>query len=400
MEKAELIDDILNRSIADIYPSKEALKKRLQASKKLRVYMGIDPTAPYIHLGHATNYLLLDRFHRLGHKVIVLVGDFTAMIGDPSDKTAARTALTAEEVKTNLKTYKAQISKILNLDDNKNPIEFRLNSQWLAKLSFADAVELAANFTVQQMIERDVFQRRLADNKPLYVHEFFYPLMQGYDSVALEADVEVGGTDQTFNMLAGRALVKRLQNRDKAVITTTLLENPATGEKLMSKSLGTGIGLDEPPTEMYAKVMTLPDEAMIQCFVDCTRLSMADIERLTKALADGENPRNVKMNLAREIVSTFYTPAAAQSAETAFINQFQDKQIPTEMDHLKIDLKGISVVDEVLVKAKLAPSRSQARRLREQGGVRVNGQRLEAESYMFKTGDVLQVGKRRFVRLQ
>ncbi len=273
----EKLQEVLTRSIDTIYPSRQALESLLNSGKQLRIYMGIDPTATYAHLGHATNYIILKRLHDLGHKIIVLIGDFTAMIGDPSDKNSARKRLTKEEVKENIKTFKKQIGQILDFNDKKNPIEFEFNSKWLAKLSFADAVELASHFTVQRMLERDNFEKRLKEQKPLYVHEFFYPLMQGYDSVALKADVEIGGTDQTFNMLAGRTLVKAYQNREKIVVTTTLLENPVTGEKLMSKSLGTGIGLDENATDMFGKTMALPDEAIIQCFIDCTYLSMEEI---------------------------------------------------------------------------------------------------------------------------
>ncbi len=399
MNKKELIEDILSRSIAEIYPSKEALRQRLESGRKLRVYVGIDPTASHVHLGHATNYLLLERFHRLGHKLIVLVGDFTATIGDPSDKSAVRSQLTPDQVKQNLKTYKQQIGKILPFNDKKNPVEFRFNADWLAGLSLADMVELASNFTIQQMIERDVFQRRLADQKPLYVHEFFYPLMQGYDSVALQADVEVGGTDQTFNMLAGRTLVKRLQNRDKFVITTTLLENPATGEKLMSKSQGTGVSLAAPPNEMYAQVMALPDAGIIQTFVDCTRLSMGDIERMKLSLAEGENPRNVKMNLAREIVSTFCSRDEALEAEAAFVSQFRDKELPEDIPLVQTKL-GQRQIDELLVELSLATSRSAAKRRLEQGGVRINGERIETEVATMVSGDVVQAGKRRFLRLK
>ena len=249
------INEVLTRSISVVYPNKESLKEVLLSGKILRIYMGIDPTATYAHIGHATNYIVLKRFHELGHKIIILIGDFTAMIGDPSDKNAARKRLSKEEVLENLKTFKEQIGKIIDFEDKKNPVEFRFNSEWLSKLTFEEGIELASHFTVQQMIERDIFQKRIKENKPLYVHEFFYPLMQGYDSVALNVDMEVGGTDQTFNMLAGRILVKAYQKREKFVITTTLLEHPVTGEKLMSKSLGTGVGLDEPPNQMFGKVM-------------------------------------------------------------------------------------------------------------------------------------------------
>ncbi|TSC69833.1 MAG: tyrosyl-tRNA synthetase, partial [Parcubacteria group bacterium Gr01-1014_70] len=219
----EKIEEVLTRSVEQIYPTKQALEELLSSGRQIKVYVGIDPTADYVHLGHSTNYLVLERLHHLGHKIIVLVGDFTAMIGDPSDKTAARAPLSRKEVAHNLQSFKGQIGKILDFENENNPIDFVFNSTWLSKLDFGKLVELASNFTVQQMLERDMFEKRMRENKPLYVHEFFYPLLQGYDSVALEVDLEVGGTDQTFNMLAGRTLVRRYRKREKFVLTTTLL---------------------------------------------------------------------------------------------------------------------------------------------------------------------------------
>jgi tyrosyl-tRNA synthetase len=395
------IDEILTRSISAIYPSAPALRARLLEGKPLRIYVGIDPTASYVHLGHATNYLLMRRFYELGHKIIVLVGDFTALIGDPSDKTSARVQLTPAEVKQNLKTFKEQIGKILDFESKANPIEFRFNAEWLGRLTFTDVIDLASNFTVQQMIERDTFQKRLSDQKPLFVHEFFYPLMQGYDSVMLEADVEIGGTDQTFNMLAGRTLVKRYQDREKFVITTTLLENPATGEKLMSKSLGTGIGLNEAPNEMYAKVMALPDEAIIQVFIDCTVLPLADIDILKTALVNGENPRNVKMSLAREIVATYHSDKLATEAERIWTSQVSAGERPEELEIKQVNDPDASMVD-VLIEVGFATSKMEAKRLIEQHGVRLNDSVYEdlSDARPFMNGDIIQVGKRRFVQLK
>ena len=361
------IEEILNRSVATIYPNKESLKEILLSGKILRIYMGIDPTATYAHIGHATNYIILKRFHELGHKIIILIGDFTAMIGDPSDKNATRKRLTKEEILENIKTFKEQIGKIIDFEDKKNPIEFRFNSEWLSKLTFEDAVELASHFTVQQMIERDNFQKRIKENKPLYVHEFFYPLMQGYDSVALNVDMEIGGTDQTFNMLAGRTLIKAYQNREKFVITTTLLEHPITKEKLMSKSLGTGVGLDELPNQMFGKVMALPDEALIQLFVDCTYLSMKEIDEIKKELENGENPKNIKMKLAKEIAKMYHGEKAAQDAEDAFENTFGKGEFPNDAQTLKAS-KEDKIID-ILVNNKIIESKSEFRRLVEAGAV-------------------------------
>lgn len=396
-EKMDKIDEVLTRSIDTIYPSRDVFEKMLNSGKKLRIYMGIDPTATYAHLGHATNYIILKRLHDLGHKIIVLIGDFTAMIGDPSDKTAARKRLSKEQVQENLKTFKDQIGKILNFNDSENPIEFRFNSEWLAKLNFEEVVGLSSYFTVQQMMERDIFEKRIAEKKPLYVHEFFYPLMQGYDSVALEADVEIGGTDQTFNMLAGRTLVKAIQDREKIVVTTTLLENPVTGEKLMSKSLGTGVGLNDNPNEMFGKTMALPDEAMIQCFVDCTYLTMEEIKKLEADLKSGANPRDIKVRLAFEIVKMYHSEEAAQKAQENFENVFSKREMPEEIEQKSANSNNII---DLIVEIGFSASKSDARRLVEQSGVRVEEEVVNTEK-TFESGDsfVVRVGKLKFAKV-
>lgn len=394
---AKKIEEVLTRSIDTIYPDKETFEKKLKSGDRLKIYVGIDPTATYVHLGHATNYIILKRLHDLGHEIIVLVGDFTAKIGDPSDKNAARKRLTDEDVKTNLKSFKAQIGKVLDFDNKDNPIEFKFNSEWLAKLTFEDVVDLASHFTVQRMLERDNFERRIKEEKPLYVHEFLYPLMQGYDSVAMEVDVEMGGTDQTFNMLAGRTLVKHYQQREKFVITTTLLENPVTGEKLMSKSLGTGIGLDEEPNDMFGKTMRIPDEAIIQCFVDCTYLEMAEINEMEKGLKDGSNPRDYKFKLAYEIVKIYHSEKEAEAAQQYFVDTFKNKETPEEIE--EFDLAGKTII-EALVGAKIVTSKSDARRNIEQNGVKVNEKALTDVNYEVASGDVIQKGKRFFIKIK
>lgn len=396
----DLIDEVLTRSIDTIYPSKEAFRKKLQEGKQLRIYMGIDPTADYIHIGHSTNYIIMRRLHELGHKIIVLVGDFTAMIGDPSDKTSLRVQLSREEVLENLASFKAQISKILDLESSENPIEFRFNSDWLSKLTFAESAELAANFTVQQMIERDAFQKRLTAGRPLFIHEFFYPLMQGYDSVALEADVEIGGTDQTFNMLAGRTLIKRYKDKEKFVITTTLLTNPVTGEKLMSKSLGTGVSLKADANDMFGKIMALADEGILQCFIDCTYLPMSEIRVIEQELRGDTNPRDVKMRLAREITTMYHSAGAAKKAQEAWVQQFSKAMLPDSIPDILVD-DSVSDWQEVLVANGFAASKSAGRRLIEQGGMKLNQSKVSLDdSLSFQDGDVLQVGKRIAVRLK
>lgn len=390
------IEELLTRSIDTVYPSKEVFKKLLESGKQLRIYVGIDPTATYVHLGHSTNYIILKRLHDLGHKIIVLIGNFTAMIGDPSDKSASRAQLTDNEVTKNLKTFKKQIGKILDFEDKKNPIEFRFNADWLSKLTLKDMVELGSHFTVQRMLERDNFERRLKDQKPLYVHEFFYPLMQGYDTVALKADVEIGGTDQTFNMLAGRTLAKAYQNREKIVVTTTLLENPVTGEKLMSKSLGTGVGLDESPNEMFGKIMALPDEGIIQTFIDCTYLPLSEIDAMKKELKAGANPRDFKMKLGYEVVKMYHSEDAAKKAREYFINTFTKKEIPTDIKELKPSKYDIVTV---LVDARFATGTSDARRNIDGGGVKINDKKVTSYEEVCNPGDVVQKGKRFFVKI-
>ncbi|MEI7513295.1 MAG: tyrosine--tRNA ligase [bacterium] len=392
------IEEILNRSVSTVYPSKDDFKKLLLSGKQLRIYVGIDPTATYVHLGHSTNYIILKRLHELGHKIIVLVGDFTAMIGDPSDKNSLRKQLTKKDVVSNLKTFKQQIGKILPFKDKINPIDFVYNSKWLGKLNFNDLVNLASKFTVQQMIERDAFQKRIKEQKPLYVHEFFYPLMQGYDSVALKADVEIGGTDQTFNMLAGRILVKDFQKKEKMVMTTTLLENPLTGEKLMSKSLGTGIALNEDYQNMFGKVMRFPDEALLQVFTDCTNLSLKEIEEIKNELKNGVNPRNIKLRLAKEIVSMYHGAEEANKAEQDFINTFSKGGVPENVLEIKV-LKDEKMAD-VLLKAGTVESKGEWRRLVLQGGVSnaETDEKIESPDELVKN-ITLKVGKKRFVKL-
>lgn len=391
------IDEILSRSIAAIYPNKQSLKEILVSGKKLRIYNGIDPTATYVHLGHATNYLILRRLHDLGHQITILVGDFTAMIGDPSDKDSVRKRLTKEEVVKNLKTFKNQIGKIINFDNKENPIEFRFNSDWLKKLDGESLLDLASNFTVQQMIERDMFQKRISEGKPLYVHEFLYPLFQGYDSVALETDMEVGGTDQTFNMLAGRILVKAYQNREKFVMATTLLEHPVTKQKLMSKSLGTGIGLDEPPQNMFGKVMAMDDATIIQLFTDCTDLPIDKVDSYKHDLETGRNPKEVKMELAKEIVRMYHGERAAEEAEETFSDVFSKGEFPEDAQTI-VAPKECKLM-EILTDNKIVESKSEFRRLVEAGAISDYPDKkiTDPNETMGETERKIKIGKKTFV---
>ncbi|OIO32501.1 tyrosine--tRNA ligase [Candidatus Nomurabacteria bacterium CG1_02_47_685] len=396
---AEKIEELLTRSVDTIYPSKESLRGLLASGKQISVYVGIDPTACYAHLGHSTNYLVLERLHRLGHKIVVLVGDFTAMIGDPSDKTSERVILTREQVVANMTTFKEQIGKILDFNDTGNPIEFKYNGEWLSTLDFQKLTELASNFTVQQMLERDLFQKRISEGKPLHLQEFFYPLMQGYDSVVLGVDLEVGGTDQTFNMLAGRTLMRRYLDREKWVMTTTLLVNPTTGEKLMSKSLGTGIAINEPPDNMFGKVMALADEAVVQVFIDCTRLSMDEIATKKERLAGGENPKNIKLELAREIVALYHGGKTAEEVLSRWEKTFSEKQMPDVVP--EVTAKRGDTLLGVLAANGLAESKTKARHLFEEGAVRnaESGEKITDSTATVSETTTYKIGKKVFVKI-
>jgi tyrosyl-tRNA synthetase len=364
----------------------------------LHFYTGIDPTANYVHIGHSTNYLILERLHALGHRITVLVGDFTAMIGDPSDKSSERIQLSRAEVEENLKTFRAQIGQILNLDCPENPIDFRFNSEWLAALNFSDAVALAGNFTVQQMLERSTFRTRVAEKKPLYLHELLYPLMQGYDSVSLEVDGELGGMDQKFNMLAGRTLLRRYRDKEKFAIMSTLLVNPKTGEKLMSKSLGTGIALNDPPQEMFFKIMRLPDEGVIQCFIDCTRLSLSAISDIQAELEQGRNPKDVKLRLGVEIVTMYHGVLAATDAHAAWLRQVSGGGLPAEILPWETKSGVLNLVDWLRSIGRAA-SKGEARRLIAGGGVRLNDIKQSSEVVSVKDGDILRAGKDVFYKI-
>ncbi len=398
----KIIDELLNRSVVEVLPSKELLKKELLSGRQLKIYIGADPTGTALHLGHATNYIILEKFRKLGHKIVLLFGDFTARIGDPTDKLAARVQLTREQVMVNTKNWKKQLSPIISFDDPENPVEVVYNHDWLAKMTFEDVINLASNFTVQRMLERDMFEKRLKEEKPIYVHEFFYPLMQGYDSVHLEVDIEMCGNDQKFNALCGRTLLKKYKNKEKFVFITTLLENPITGEKMMSKSLGTGVFLDSTNIDMYGKIMAQPDENIPQLFTDCTFLELSEINKIKKDLVGGKiNPKDVKMRLAHEIVTIFHGEKLAQEAKDYFINTFQKKETPEEMPEIILSSDNKKIID-LLVETKLVSSKGEARRLIEQGGIRVNEVVISDvnEDVDIKDGLIIQRGKRQFVRIK
>jgi len=394
------INELLERSIDKIYPSKEDLKKILQSGKRLRIYNGADATGSQLHLGHSTNYILLEKFRRLGHEVIILFGDFTAMIGDPTDKKASRTSLTKKEVDINLKTWKSQISKIVNFKDKNNPPKIVKNSKWLSKLSPIKLITLMSNFTVQQMLERDMFQKRIADHKPIFNHEFLYPLLQGYDSVALDVDVEIGGTDQTFNMLVGRTLQQKINNKEKFVVTTTLLENPKTGKKLMSKSEGGYIGLNDSPLEMFGKTMALPDETIISVFTDCTYVPQNEINDMKIKLETNKiNPKDLKIQLGYELVKIYHNEKKALEAKENFIKTFQKKEVPDDILEIKVS-KG-EELSEVLLKNNFVKSKSDFKRLIDEGAITRLEKNENINDYHFKLteSETLKIGKKRFIRI-
>jgi len=391
------IQELLTRSVDSIYPTKEALEKVLYSGKKIRLYLGIDPTSPHLHLGHAENLIMLRRFQDLGHEVIVLFGDFTGRIGDPTDKLAARVALTDSQVKENLKTFKTQASKILRFS-GENAAQVKFNAKWLSKLTFEELIELSSHFTVQQMIERSMFQERLKAGKPIHLHEFFYPLMQGYDSYAMDVDLEIGGTDQTFNMLVGRDTQRIYRNKEKFVITNRLLEDPATGKK-MSKTEGTLINLDDVPTAMFGKMMAAPDELIVPIVELATMVPVKHVEEIKVALKKGVNPRDIKLYVAEELVKLYHSAKAAKDAHEEFIRVFSKKEKPEGAPKLKIT-KDFSLLD-LLIEAGME-SKSEARRLISQGAIKINDtqKKNEKDIIKLKKGDILRVGKHRFFEIE
>ena len=390
------IETILSRSIFQVLPSKESLKNALLSGKKLRIYVGADATGPQLHIGHATNFMILEKLRKLGHQVIVLFGDFTAMLGDPTEKFVARKRLSQEEVRENIATWKDQVSKLLNFSDAENPAIIRKNSEWLSEMNLSDVIDLASHFTVQQMLERDMFEKRMEEGKPIHLNEFLYPLLQGYDSVTLDVDVEMGGSDQLFNMLAGRTLQRDFHQKEKFVIATTLLENPVTGKKLMSKSEGGFVALNDAPNEMFGKIMALPDEVIRQVFVDCSFLSPEEIEKILSS----DNPRDAKLRLGREIVAIYHGEERARAAEEYFVSIFSKREIPEDVreSHLSAE---VSLLD-FLVREGFASSRAEARRKVEQGGVELDGEKILDRDLVLTRKEkpvIIKCGKKDIVRV-
>lgn len=463
------IDEILNRgTIAEILPTKKEFREKLLSGERLRFYIGADPTAKALHLGHAQNLMILEDFRKLGHEVIFLIGDFTGMIGDPTDKSAARMRQTREDVENNFKGWLEQIKNILSFENKGNPVKVKYNSEWLSKLNFEQIIDLAGNFTVQQMLERDMFQKRIfgdekikllleksgilrvthhtyvkcrhcnkafpspiqfTNNKafdtssvnnnkvncprcnemtifdkkdliqirpePIYLHEFLYPLMQGYDSVAMDVDAELCGTDQIFNALAGRTLMRKLKNKNKFVIAAKLIADEKTGT-LMSKSNGTGVFLNLNSNDLFGAIMSQPDGMIKPLLLGCTRVSVSEINNLMKL----ENPRDAKARLAREIVAIYHGEDAAKKAEEEFNKIFRDKKKPSEIISYKLQATSYNLIN-LLVELKMVSSKSEARRIINQGGVRIDDvvQKDFEKEIEVKNGMVVQVGKRKFVKI-
>ena len=360
------IEELLTRGVENIYPTKAFLEKELKSGRQLTLYTGYDPTAPTLHIGHGITMMKLRQFQELGHKVIMLIGDFTGMIGDPTDKTAARQKLTQGQVLANCKNYQKQAAAILDFTGT-NPVEVRYNSEWLGKLNLYDLLDLTSHFTAQRLLERDMFEKRQEENRPIYLHEFLYPVMQAYDSVAMDVDGEVGGNDQTFNMLAGRDLMKDLKGKEKFVLTMKLLAD-STGKK-MGKSEGNMVALSDQPDDMFGKVMSWSDDMILKGFELCTRVSTGEIKEIKNNLRKGANPRDMKLRLASEIVKNFLGKKQAVQAQDYFVSTFSKKEIPGEMPEIK---PSVYDVITVLVEGKICKSKSEARQLIKQGGIRVN----------------------------
>lgn len=383
-------EELLTRAISDVVPRKLG-EAKLKAGKPLRLYWGIDPTGAQIHLGHSVPLRKMRAFQDAGHHVILLIGSFTAMIGDPSGRDEMRQALSAEDVKKNFETYIDQAKKILDM----KKLEVRYNHEWLEKLSFKDILGLTSHFTVQQMLHRDMFAERMKKDAPISVTEFMYPLMVGYDSVMLDVDVELGGNDQLFNMLAGRTLQTAFGKKDKFVLTTKLIEG--TDGRKMSKSYNNCVYLTDAPAEMYGKLLSMPDNLITLYMECCTDMPMSEVAAAEKALKDGkENPKNLKMRLAREIVTMYHSAADAKAAEEAFENVFKNKGVPEDMPEYKAK-KEESLIDALVASGSCA-SKSEARRLIEQGGIKVNEKAVTDVNAKAEEG-IVKVGKRKFVRV-
>lgn len=388
------IDEILDRGIiTDILPNKEDFRNLLLSGKRIKMYHGFDATADTLHLSHAKNIIFLEEIRKLGHEVIVLFGDFTARIGDPSGQAGTRKIISKKEILNNVKNWREQIKNLMDFNDKKNPPKVLFNSKWLEKMNMEDFLSLASHVTVGQMIERDMFQKRIKEGKHIFLHEFLYPLMQGYDSVAMDVDVELCGTDQVFNALMGRTLLRKIKNKEKFVAIVNLMENPKTGE-LMSKSRGTGVFLNTKPAEMFGAIMSQPDEMIEVLFINCTRISLKEISNIIK------NPLQAKKKVAKEIIRLiFNSDKIATEAEKEWENIFSKKEIPEDLKEIKT--KKDELLIDVLLENNIVASRNDFRRLLEAGAISLleNEEKITNYKQPANTG-VYRIGKKRFCKIK
>lgn len=396
MQKIEEQLQTIARGADEIIVESE-LTERLKEGRPLIIKAGFDPTAPDLHIGHTVLINKMRQFQQLGHEVKFLIGDFTGMIGDPSGKNTTRPPLTPDEIKDNASTYEAQIFKILDPELT----EVMFNSTWMGEMSAADLIQLAGKHTVARMLERDDFNKRYKEGRPISIHEFLYPLVQGYDSVAMKADVELGGTDQKFNLLVGRQLQQAFGQPPQNIVTMPLLEG-LDGVQKMSKSLGNYVGITDEPGEMFGKLMSISDDLMWRYFELLSFRDNAELESLRKAAADGRNPRDIKIELAMELVARFNDPAAAEKARDDFIARFRKGEVPEDMAEVELATSNGNLgIAEIMRASGMTTSNSEGFRLIGQGGVRVDGEKVSDRALLLDTGGpyVIQVGKRKFVRV-
>ena len=388
---------LINRGTDEILTESD-LKKKLDSGKQLIIKAGFDPTAPDLHLGHTVLLNKLRHFQDLGHRVVFLIGDFTGRIGDPSGTNKTRPTLDAKDLEENAKTYENQVFKILK----KDLTDVRFNSEWCEKLGADGLIRLAAKYNVARMLERDDFSKRFSENKSIAIHEFLYPLVQGYDSVALKADVELGGTDQKFNLLVGRELQRDYDQEPQVVITVPILEG-LDGVKKMSKSLNNYVAIDEEPDEMFGKIMSISDDLMWRWFELLSFMSEEEINSLKKEMQDGKNPRDIKFILAEEIVDRFHKDGDGQKCKESFLNRFQKGQIPENVDSVKVNIDGESILLVNLLKeTNMIASVSEGNRLIKQGGIKVNSEKVNDPKFEISVNseNLYQVGKRRFLKIK
>ncbi len=386
------IDQLFSQGVAEVIVEAE-LRERLKSDRPLRLKMGFDPSSPNLHIGHAVGLRKLRQFQELGHTVVLIVGDWTAQVGDPSGRDQSRTMLSAEQVRANADTYMQQFFHIVDRDRT----EVRWQSEWFGTFTLANVFDLTARFTMQQMLAHETFRKRFEGESPLTMMELMYPLLQAYDSVAINADVEFGGTDQKFNILAGRELMKSKGLEPQQVFLTPLLVG-VDGRK-MSKSFNNTVDFTMPPHEMYGRIMAMSDDIIMPYFINATDVPQSELDELQRALQGGENPRNLKMRLAREIVTQFHGPQEAREGEEYFVRTIQKREVPEDMPVHRLTAPT-SIVD-LLAEARLVGSKSEARRLIEGGGVKINGAKVDSQEARIEPGNeyVLQVGKRKFVRV-